>query len=545
MIVMKFNEKARGKSRYAKHPTATLNKEGGLAFSLSPKAELTQLVASCFVNEQRFYDSSGSDSIDRIAQLVDIVAEEDPEYVVQLAVYARHVLYLRSVSEYLIVLASRHLKARKFVRKYVPHVLTRADQPTEALACLIGIEGHVGRLGDGKLAKSLQRGIADALHNFNEYDLGKYLKADAEVKLSDVIKLTHPKAWGNEKKAALWKKVLENKLESPDTWEVITAQEGSNTESWTKAAKVMPYFATLRNLRNLLQHKVEMTGVLDRLTKRDAVLNNKLFPFRYYSAYSSIEDIQSEYTSATLDAIETAMDISVENLPVLPGKTLIAADNSGSMDHQISDKSTVTARDIANMLLSMGHKMCEVPLTVVFATDCKQVNIPKRNGVISGMKAAQEVAGRVGEATYGYKVIKLLVDNKIKVDRIVLLTDEQLYNQSGGHAYWGTPADHKDDRGKSFQQWLAEYRQIVNPDCRLYSINLVGYGHTLMPEGDSKSLLVQGWSDKILSYIPQFEQDAKTVVQRIKEGIKPDKEAIKAFVKSHSSGENDVITAEQ
>jgi len=53
------------------------------------------------------------------------------------------------------------------------------------------------------------------------------------VKLRDVLLLCHAKA---EKRGAgaLWKKLVENTLESPDTWEVALSAGKDKRETWER-----------------------------------------------------------------------------------------------------------------------------------------------------------------------------------------------------------------------------------------------------------------------------------------------------------------------
>jgi 60 kDa SS-A/Ro ribonucleoprotein len=65
------------------------------------------------------------------------------------------------------------------------------------------------------LSAVFKRGLAGAFTKFDAYQLAKYDR-ESVVKLRDVLFLCHAKA-KDEAQAALWKKLVENTLESPDT----------------------------------------------------------------------------------------------------------------------------------------------------------------------------------------------------------------------------------------------------------------------------------------------------------------------------------------
>jgi len=52
--------------------------------------------------------------------------------------------------------------------------------------------------------------------------------------------------------------------------------------------------------------------------------------------------------------LEIAIKISTKNIDRLPGKTLIAADVSGSMNFPVSAKSDLTCAEVAVLMLSIA-----------------------------------------------------------------------------------------------------------------------------------------------------------------------------------------------
>jgi len=107
----------------------------------------------------------------------------------------------------------------------------------------------------------------------------------------------------------------------------------------------------------------------------------------------------------------------------------------------------------------------------------------------------------VGHSTNAYLAIKYLNDNKIKVDRIVIFSDMQCYSTSG--------------RNESIYEELVKYKRNINPNVYTYSFDLASYGTLQIPDDESRVCTAGGFSDKVLSFIPKFEQDKIDMLEEI------------------------------
>lgn len=506
---MNPNQKSLSKKLIEARTDSTKNYESGLAYEMSDKLKLYSMVSSWLVGEPKFYKevdeknnvvSENQDHI--IIELIQKIAQHEPEFVLKLASYCKNKLYLRTAPLVLLseVAISDKGKSKSYVRQYTPAIIKRADELATIIAYLQSRIGHIGsQAKTGSMPSSLKKGIADAFGKFNEYSLAKYNNLRRSVKLKDVIKLTHPKP-KDEEQSALWNRLIKNELKTPSTWETIISSKGSNKESWTEAVKVMPYMATLRNLRNLIQNKVELSTVVEKLTNPNEIKKSKQFPFRFFSAYREIEKLPSDYNVTTiLDSIEEALETSTANIPTLKGDTFISADNSGSMQSPLSERSSVTYNDVANLMMAISSRICDRVICSVFAEGFTTIKQPRTNGILANMQVANNA--HVGYSTNAYLVLQYMIENKIKADRIILFSDMQCYDSYG--------------YGNSLHEQLLEYRKRVNPNTYLYSIDLAGYGTLQIPEDDPKTCLIAGWSDKLLNYIPIFEQDAQTALDEI------------------------------
>lgn len=489
---MKFNQSV-GAKALQNHPDRTSNLAGGVAYKLDSKMELYQRVATCLVSEPKYYEGK-NETTDRIIELCAEISKQDPEFILELGAYTRKVLHLRSVPVLLLGESVLNAETRKFVRRYTPNILSRADELSEIVAYL---QSKMGDFGDhskkGMLPNCIKKGIADIFPKFTEYQLSKYEKVGADkVKLRDVLRLTHPKP-SSEEQSALWKRLKDGNLKIADTWETKITAKGVSKETWEENVKVMPIMALLRNLRNLLDHDVSQDSlklVEDKLKNIEVILNSKQLPFRFLSAYKAIENHTNFYTKKLMAALEDAMDISCQNLPKLKGTTALFADISGSMDTSIS-KSQIQASEIACMMLAIADKICEVSGTAVFSHNVWPVNLNPRNGVLTNTKIARSTGITGGTCTY-----LCLERLKTKVDRVLIFTDQQ-------------------DYGGELARSLSNYRREFSPNCYFYNVDLRGYGTTTIPTTDARSTMIAGWSERILEYVNLFEEDKSSILEKI------------------------------
>lgn len=510
----KFNKIQTIKEELASHPDAIQNYEGALAFKLDALTDLYIRAASTLVGEPKYYESA-KDADSELLKSIQKAIEVDPEFVLQLAVYCREKLYLRSVPMMLLAEFANSKAVGKVpnARKYVTRVIQRADELTELIAYQFARNKVVPR-AKAKLPMMLKYGISDAFSKFDEYQFSKYNR-DSTVKLRDALFLTHPKSLTPERQT-LYDKIAQDTLENAETWEVMRST-GKMTwhdviyNIFHKDGKIMNYMAQLRNLRNCLQDStVTQTDILllcKMISDKNAVLHSKQFPFRFLSAYREAQKIVHPLTPQVLDALEMAVSYSIENVPKLEGTTLIASDVSGSMETSISKNSTVQRWDIGIVLGIMAHRFCQQSITGIFGTEWKAVPLAKYStGLLANSMKLRSISNEVGWSTNGYKVIDYLTNNNIPVDRIMIFTDCQMWDSSG--------------YDQTFAETFIKYQQKY-PNVKLYCFDLSGYGNVMIPQNTKNVCLIGGWSDKIFDFVKAFEETGQSsVIQTIK-AIKP------------------------
>lgn len=515
------------------NPRKTQNEEGGLAFTMTPELDLYSQVCTASL-QPKFYSP---DTDEQISRLRETIAKVDPELVCKLAVYAREKMYLRSIPLVLMVELLKNFNEGKqkgkrdpqTLKKSTTRVIQRADEITEILSYFIKANERNDVKKLGKIPNAFKKAVGDSFHKFDEYQLAKYNK-DGAIKLRDALFLTHPKPSTDVQKE-LFKKLVDDSLAEPYTWEVEFSKLGQQTfasdaeknkafsDKWRELVESnkLGYMALMRNLRNILKYgasKDLIKVVCDKLSDPKEVQKSKQLPFRYWSAFRSLDNEPQKrgrfYEVATdteLDpfavkqinnALEKAIKLSVENLNGFDENTrvLIASDVSGSMQTAISEKSQVQYYDIGLLLGQLLQTKCKNVITGFFGDEWKVTNFSSGD-VLNNTLELHRREGEVGYSTNGYKVLQWLNTKNIEVDKIMIFTDCQLWNSDGG----------RDSLHSEWQKYRSRF-----PNAKLYLFDLAGKGKTPLDIVTEKNVyLVAGWSEKVFEVMEAIEKGGDTI----------------------------------
>lgn len=460
------------KTNIASRRAPVFTHEGAKAQHINAEQQLRRSVMSCLLWEKEFYES-GEDISNRIASLVPQVKAEK---VAAMAIEAREKMKLRHIPLFLVREMARHASHRKLVGETLSKVIQRADE----LAEFVSIYWKEKKQ---PLSKQVKLGLAKAFTKFDEYALAKYNR-DGVVKLRDVLFLCHAKP-ESEVQADLWKRLIDGKLQTPDTWEVELSASKDKKTSWTRLLdeRKLGGLALLRNLRNMREAGVDQNLINIHL---DQMRTDRVLPFRFIAAAR---------TNPTLEpSLEGAMLRSLDQAPKLMGHTVLLVDVSGSMNQSLSAKSDLTRLDAAYGLAMLLREICQQ--VSIYSFSMKLCVIPPRRGFAlrDAIDSSQEHSGTpLGEAINciyadkGHRTDALAVQNwgggyhtlpasyqgqGLRPDRLIVITDEQ-------------SAD-----------------KVPNPIGKGYMINVasnkngVGYGPWVH---------IDGFSEAIVQYIQELE----------------------------------------
>lgn len=277
----------------------TTNHEDAMAWSMTPEWELYSTVATTMGVEDKFYERGD----DRVRRIADLVRRVWPEFVAQLAIYAREAMHLRSVPLLLLVELARCHHGDDLVSRAVSRTVQRADEITELLMCY---QWRTGKKNLKGLSVQLRKGLAEAFNSFDEYQFAKYNRKERKVTLRDALLLVHPKP-KDERQKEIFRNILNDTLETPYTWETELSRIGQQhfrsskersdavRKVWEEliASRRLGYMATLRNLHNMLEASIDRASieqVCNFLADPEAVRNSKQLPFRFLSAYLQLKE---------------------------------------------------------------------------------------------------------------------------------------------------------------------------------------------------------------------------------------------------------------
>lgn len=491
------------------------NYEGAKAYAMTPEMELyTAVVTSTLSN--KFYESKD----DRMERITTLIRQVDPQFVAKLAVYTRTQMNLRSVPLFLVVELAKIHNGDSLVKRTIEQCVLRADEIMELLMCyqLRNSDGKgVKKLS--KLSRQVQEGLKSAFNRFDEYQFAKYNKSNLEVKLKDALFLVHPKAKDQEQQE-LFNKIVSDTLQTPYTWETQLSEFGQKHFETNKEKKAalkalweelidsgkLGYMALLRNLRNILQAEVSpahVEKVAATLSDQEKVEKSKQLPFRFLAAYKELTDVTSVHTGTLLSALERAVKASVSNLEGFGPDTnvLVAADVSASMFTPISRRSSVMNYDIGILLSMLLKSKCSSVISGMFGDTWEALNLPQEN-ILANTIEMKEREGEVGYSTNGYTVIEYLIDNNIRMDKVMMFTDLQMWDSEYGD--------------RDLQAFWNRYRQIY-PEAKLYLFDLEGYGEAPIRLVSDDVVLIAGWSDKVFDVLDAIEngEDALALIKKI------------------------------
>lgn len=417
--------------------------EGAPAEILTPEQSLRRSVMACMLWENEFYES-GQSIAARIRELVPRVA---PETVAAMAVEARTTMKLRHAPLLLVREMARYATHRALVADTLVRVIQRADELCEFVAIY---------WADGRapLSAQVKKGLAAAFTSFDEYALAKYDRAGA-VRLRDVLFLTHARP-RDEAQAALWKRLVDGELATPDTWEVALSSGGDKRAHWERLLVEgrLGALALLRNLRNMKNAAVSEDYIAAALA---TMRTERVLPFRFLAAARHAPDWEP--------MLERAMFRSLETAEQLAGHTVVLVDVSGSMVAPLSGSSTMLRTDAAYGLAVLLSEIAEKVSVYTFSNDC--VKVPPRRGF--ALRDAMEHS----QAHMGTRLGAALDAVPERYDRIVVITDEQSHDRVAA------------PRGRGYMLNVASAR------------NGVGYGAWTH---------IDGFSEATIAYLQTFEQ---------------------------------------
>jgi hypothetical protein len=441
-------------------PTLTTH-EGAPGFRRDPKSELFLLAVSNLVGEDTFYEQAG-DRDRRYAELIARVALDDLDWTRAFLTWLRTEANMRSAPVVGALEAARALVAAGVAgaRQIVASVLQRADEPGEALAYWIARHGRA-------IPKPVKRAVADAVVRlYRERSLLRYDSGRSGFRFGDVLELTHPVA-DSPTQGDLFAHALDRRHDRDKpipqslpmlraramlaalpveerrtvldpavlaaagmTWEALGGwrQAPMDAAAWTAVIPSMGYMALLRNLRNFDEAGVDdevAATVAAKLADPAEVAASRQFPYRFFAAYEQAPSLRWS------EALDKALRLSLANLPVLRGSSLVLIDTSASMTGQrFSARSTMTPAKAAAVF---GVALAARTGADVHGFADRVFHHKVRRGA-SVIREVERFVARTGEVGYGTQIARAVRATYRGHDRVFIISDMQTMDRDTSKA---------------------------------------------------------------------------------------------------------------
>ena len=525
-----------------------INDMGSPAFKLGKKEELVSIGLTTFL--QPSYYETESEITKRIISLIN---KNDPIFVAKVALYLRRIANMRSVSHLIAGELARHISGMTWAGDFYKKIVVRPDDMTEILAYVFHNQAK------RKIPNAIRRGFAEVLQNLDPYQIDKYKMNNRNIKLIDLVNLLHPKP--QQKNAEAYRRLLigkplddlyENKTfektmssvgeDAKDvgaTIEEIDDMKGEVMMTLLSQPQGMPIMSLLRNLRNLLLYCPQGVPLaVKQLTNENAIINSKQLPFRFGSAYNVISALQDpkgtksvsfendglsfkEGQIQLLEALETALHISCQNIPVLGGNTAILTDHSGSVrgdaggSGKLSAFGVTTSAMVGNLMSTLFAFSQENVYIGLFGDRLINVPVDRSKGIMEFNQYSFAEGGKCGPGTEDglYVFLDNCIREKIRVDNLIIFSDMVIGD--GGKGRWDSSSGVYRRLGyKSFQDLFRQFK-VINPKCSTISINIRDTKGTSVFDRSMNVTQVAGWSSALFDSIKNATRGYDELIKEI------------------------------
>ena len=470
----------------------TKNRQGHAAYSLDKWLRLLTMLNTLKL-ENQFYRSE-NETMKELKSLVDGCAKEDSYLVAQCIVYSRCVGEgMRSVNHLAASYLAPHCAGQDWAKRFYGlwnkktksgGTVFRPDDMSEILACF-------SAMNKTSVTNSMKKGFRSALESMDTYSLLKYKSS-----LIDVINLVHPSPKNakaivevNGERVSVIDAIMKGLSVSADTWEVAQSDAGQEVAKAVKEGKIdkdeaekvlkeakaenwdalltegkLGIMAALRNIRNILKTDAKATTVnalCQLLEDPEAIRKGKIMPYQMDLAHEvTISEFSSADSRKIAQSLLKGFEAAVPNLAeMLPGKTLVMVDFSGSMSSQMTDgsrggkryKSTCMSK--AALIAATIAKGTNADV-IRFGSSAEYVNWNANSDVFS---IAQNMKRNMGGTSLA-SAWKTAQNSGRKYDRVFILSDNEC------------------NSGSSYNSYMSYVKSVGSP--YVYSVDLAAYGTT-------------------------------------------------------------------
>ena len=492
--------------------------EGHPAYSLHAEQVLAEL--ACVGTFQNTYYNEAST---QLKTLLAMAAEVSDEFLARVAVYSRENGYMKDMPAALLaVLSTRNPKLFR-------RVFSRIVDNPRMIRTFVQImrSGAVGRKSLGNAPKKM---VQQAIQNMPAF-LMLNSTVGNDPSMADVIRMVHPCPIGTEKMTknemqAAFAWIIGKEYDFDDLPEVfrhyemfkagdvkqlprcnfrlVDGLETMTDDHWRQLGYSMNWTTLKMNLNTLGRHNAWKDSALvghavKLLADEDKVAASRCFP---YSMMTGFNYLSSDVPASIKGALQDALELSVGNVPAMPGKVLVTIDISGSMQAVVGDgRGKTKCMDAAGLFGAAILKRNPDAKVTAFSESLFHRDLNPRDSIST---ITQKIKGNGFHGSTRWDVaIAWALENKEKFDAIIWVSDMEANMDSlrspGRNYGWGGDSTYAQDL-------IERYRRTVNKDVKIITINMAANGGHAQVDGefDPNILQVAGFSDHVFDVIASF-----------------------------------------
>ena len=493
----------------------TTNEAGGRAYSLDAKHALAQLAATGCLNAT-FYASP----VDQLDKVLNLCEQIEPEFIARTALYARSKGHMKDLPALLCAVLS--VKSPGLLAEVFDRVI---DNP-RMLRNFVQImrSGVVGRKSLGSLPKRL---VLQWLEDRSDKQLF-FGSVGNDPSLADIVKMVHPKP-KTKSRAALYGYLIGRDYVEADLPDIVLQyikfKRNTNigavaipdvpfqlltalplcSKDWKEIARNARWQMTRMNLNTFQRHDVledqEMVSLIaNRLRDPRMIEKARVFPYQLLAAYQNVDE---KVPQEIQEALQDAMEISINNVPRIDGKVYVFVDVSGSMHSPVTGfrgGSTTKVRciDVAALVGAAIKRKNRDAEIIPF--ESKAITDFRLNPRDSVMTNAQKLTALPAGGTNCSAPLEYVNRQKANGDMIIYVSDNESWLDSPHYGRY---------RGQSATKTMTEWSKFKarNESAKMICIDIQPYTTTQATERED-IVNVGGFSDQVFGLIAAVAKGA-------------------------------------
>ncbi|MCA8938067.1 MAG: TROVE domain-containing protein, partial [Planctomycetes bacterium] len=426
-----------------------VNDAGGKAYKREDKQALAQIACTNTFNGT--YYASADQNLE-LAKKAALALKNDPEFLAKVAVYSRNKGYMKDMPAFLVTLLA-DLDTKTF-RKIFPIVIDNGKMLRNfCQMARSGVFGKARNLSSGTIRHAIQQW-------FDVRGPWALFKASIgnDPTMKDMLRMARPRP-NTPEKNALFGYFLDKDVAIEKLPQVVREYEafkrdkslpvpnvdfrmldslGLSDDQWKEIARNAPWMMTRMNLNTFQRHGVfkdkELVKIVaDRLRDKKLIEEAKQFPYQLFSAWKAITSNTSELPFEIHEAVQDAMELSIDNVPEIKGQIYVCVDCSGSMGSPITgyrqgSTSTVRCVDVAGLIASSIVRKNRSAQVYTFSHNAVKVSLNPRDTVITNTLKLNKAGGGTNISA----PLRDLNAAKAKGDAVIYISDNESWLDRGG-----------------------------------------------------------------------------------------------------------------